>query len=67
MVCALRYLRILGCEPEDIAEVIRGQDARKRRFQAVRDKRGELFIGAVPGHSEGSGVAVGELNAAGEL
>ena len=61
-LCGLPYLRNLGCEPDDIVEVVRNQDARKRRFELIADAQGALFVRAVQGHSEGSGVAVSEIN-----
>ena len=61
-LCGLRRLRNLGCEAEDIRRAVADQDARKRRFELSTNDNGVSFIRAVQGHSEGSGVAVGEVN-----
>ena len=61
-LCGLPYLRNLGCEPDDVVEVVRTQDARKRRFELIADDHGVLYVRAVQGRSEGSGVAVSEVN-----
>ena len=61
-LCGLRHLRNLGCEAEDIRRAVADQDARKRRFELSTNDNGVSFIRAVQGHSEGSGVAVGEVN-----
>ena len=42
--------------------MVRTQDARKRRFELIADDHGVLYVRAVQGHSEGSGVAVSEIN-----
>ena len=57
-LCGLRYLRNLGAEVTDLVDIVRSQDSRKRRFKMIRDDHGTVYVRAVQGHSEGSGVAV---------
>ena len=43
-------------------DIVRSQDSRKRRFEMIRDDHGTVYVRAVQGHSEGSGVAVAAIN-----
>ena len=61
-LCGLRYLRNLGAEVTDLVDIVRSQDSRKRRFEMIRDDHGIVYVRAVQGHSEGSGVAVASIN-----
>ena len=61
-LCGLRYLRNLGAEVTDLVDIVRSQDSRKRRFEMIRDDHGTVYVRAVQGHSEGSGVAVAAIN-----
>ena len=61
-LCGLRYLRNLGAEVTELVDIVRSQDSRKRRFEMIRDDHGIVYVRAVQGHSEGSGVAVASIN-----
>ena len=61
-LCRLRYLKNMGAEPDDVLEVVRRQDRRKRRFETYADSDGVVFIRAVQGHSDDSGVTAEHVN-----
>ena len=51
-----------GQKSPTVVDIVRSQDSRKRRFEMIRDDHGIVYVRAVQGHSEGSGVAVASIN-----